>query len=182
MARRVEGTAEGLGIRPEGRAIMARAFAAAAAVRSRLDDHHPDVLHTARTALILMDDVGVTDPELLAAALVLETRDPGLVATSEALAALGPRVRSLAEAVPVPTAEGDRLLESLLATDREVTLLALAERLDHARHLHLRDRGEWEPGHALTCRAYAPLAGRTDPLLGRRFSWWCRTFQRRLTR
>lgn len=182
MAARIDATAEGLEVSAAGRELMKRAFQTALSLRSGLDDHHVDVLHTARSALILMDDLGVADADLLAAALVLETRDRALMPGAESVAALGPGVAAAVAEVPVPGEAGDGLLEALLTVPRPVALLALAERLDHARHLHLRDRAGWAPEHELTCGVYAPLAGRVDPLLSRRFSWWCRTFERRLRR
>ena len=60
----------------------------------------------------------------------------------------------------------------------------LAERLDHLRHLHLRNdlSDEWEARHAEVERAWAPFAARTDPRLVVRFDHWARTFGRRLRR
>ncbi|HSH46600.1 MAG TPA: hypothetical protein VK966_12220 [Longimicrobiales bacterium] len=179
MAARVQETAERVGVNSRGRELMAEAFALAIRHRSHLHDHHhPDFLHTARTALVLMDDAGEADPRILAAALVLETRDPALVLPEDGLRALG--LANLVEGIPTP-GRTPELLEALLALPRDQARLAVAERLDHARHLHLRDRAEWAGEHALCCQAYAPLAGRLDPVLERRFAWWCRTFARRLS-
>lgn len=177
MGARLAATAERLGVGAEGRALMAAAFDAGMEPRARagLDDHAPDYLHTARTALILMDDATVADPVSLAAALVTETRDPALRPSGSAIAALGEAVVERVRAVPDPREEGV-LLERLVAAPLPVLMLTLAERLDHARHLHLRPPEEWAPYHALTCAAHAVAAARAHPLLRRRFEWWCRTF------
>ena len=181
MAARLADTAARLGVDRDGRDLIARAFEAGMAPRidAGLDDHHPDFLHTARTALILMDDTGAADPATLAAALVTETREADLRMEEDEVRRLGEDVAALAAAVPDPAAEG--LIERLVTADPALRLVALAERLDHARHLHLRDPGEWAAYHALTCAAYAPVAGRAHPVLERRFTHWCRTFARRFT-
>src|SRR5690606_2415769 len=81
--------------------------------------------------------------------------------------------------VPLPALAGDELLERLLAAGHDARLVALAERLDHARHLHLRPAAGWRAFHTLACETYLPVALRTDPTLARRFRWWCGQFERR---
>ncbi len=181
MARRLARTARRLGLDAAGAELVLRAYRAA--MEPRLDrireDHHPDYLHPARTALILMDDAGVADPRLLAAALLTETRDPSLAATPETIAALDPDVATLVDRVPLPGNEAERLMETLLALPPGPIRLAAAERLDHARHLHLRDRAEWDPYHSVTLEVYAPVTARVDATLGARLDWWCDMFARR---
>lgn len=181
MARRLARTARRTGIDDEGRELVLRAFRAAMGPRlARIeDDHHPDFLHPARTALILMDDAGVAEAVVLAAALLVETRDPSLAVTPDAVAALGGAVAAIVARVPLPDREGERLLETLLAVPPAAVRVAAAERLDLARHLHLRDPTEWEVYHDITERVYAPVAGRVDPALGARLTWWCDMFARR---
>lgn len=156
-----------------------RAFDLGMEPRVALDDHHPDHLHPARTALILMDDAAVRDPVTLAAALVTETRDPALAIDPARVRALGTAVAAVAGDVPGPDTAAERLLESLVGASRDARLVAVAERLDHARHLHLRNRAEWQEYHATTCSAYAPVADRTHPALAGRMAWWCTTFRQR---
>lgn len=91
---------------------------------------------------------------------------------------------------PEPAGEdpdGDQVFtEALVLADTKVRRLALAERLDHLRHLHLlgpadgldRDRAVLEHRRAST--VYLPVAARTDEVLERRYQHWCRVFQRRL--
>jgi hypothetical protein len=180
MSRRLTRTATRLGVDAAGLDVMRRAFELAMAPRFRdgLEDHHPDYLHTARTALILMDDARIADPCVLAAALVTETRDESLMLDAAALVELGPAA-ALAESVPQPRLAGEGIAEGLVVAAREARLIAVAERLDHARHLHLRGREEWPAYHALTRRVYVPVAERTHPALAGRITWWCTTFETR---
>lgn len=181
MARRLDRTARRIGIGPDDRARLGNAFRAAMEPRmARIqDDHHPDYLHPARTALILTDDCRVADVPTLIAALLAETRVTDLAVPTATAQRIDTDAATILAAVPAPRDAGDRLLESLLALSPETSLVACAERLDHARHLHLRPRDEWGAYHATTCAAYAPVAGRAHPRLGERLDWWCSIFRRR---
>lgn len=181
MGRRISRTAGRLEIDQAGRDLLMRAFRAGMVPRLRasLDDHHPDYLHPARTALILMDDAGVGDAHVLAAALVTETRQASLRVEPEDLVALGPTVVGIVAGVPDPDRDGDRLLEALVSAPPAEASVAIAERLDHARHLHLRERDEWKVYHHVTCTSYGPAAQRSHPALAGRITWWCATFQER---
>ena len=180
MAARLAETAERLGVPEHDRARIASAFVAAIGIRDgiALDDHHPDYLHPARTALILMDDVAVRDPATLIAGILAETWAPRLCVPPAVVHRFDPAVRGILDGLPA-TGPAERLREDLVTTTRESRLVALAERLDHARHLHLRATDTWADYHAATCAAYAPVATRAHPLLDRRFAWWCDTFRRR---
>lgn len=180
MAARLAATAERLRIDAAGRDLLRAAYETGLAprVEAGLDDHHPDFLHTARTALILMDDAAVADPTTLAAALLTETRDPRLRVAPEAVRVLSEAVAAVLGEVPDPD-EPETLLEGLVSASDPAALVALAERLDHARHLHLRDAAEQAAYHALTRAVYAPFAARVHPVLAQRISWWCAMFERR---
>lgn len=183
MAVRLAETAERLGIDLAGRDLIGAAFDLATARRlgAGLAEHDPDFLHPARTGLILMDDAGVADAPALAAALLAESRDPELRPAPQTVRELGEEVADLVAALPDPDpVEG--LLERLVTAGPTALLIAVAERLDHARHLHLRPRAEWAAYHATTCAAYASAAARAHPTLHRRLAWWCRTFARRFLR
>lgn len=144
-----------------------------------LDDHHPDFLHPARTVLVLLLDAGVRDAVLLSAAALWESRHPALaVPVAQVARRAGAAVGRLVEAVPSPE-RGEQLLEDLVASSPDVLLLAVAEWLDHARHLHMAPREEWPSVHAITCNAYAVAARRTGPRLAGRFAFWCRRFAER---
>lgn len=183
MAARLVDAAERLGIDAAGRALISAAFVAAMRPRlsGALDDDSPEYLHPARTALILMEDAGAREPATLAAAILTETRFPALRPDPGDVDRLGDQVRGLVAAVPDPE-DDERLLETLVIAGADVRLIAVAERLDHARHLHLRPRPEWPGYHAVTCASYAPAAARSHPVLGRRLAWWCRSFRDRFLR
>ncbi len=181
MMNRVVSAAIQAGIPQRGVRSIEVALEAALAVRvARLDDDHdPAYLHPARTILILLEDVGIIDPVVLSAAALTETLDPELAAAPPDDPALEPESLELLDEVPVPARDGERLLENLVTASEAARLIALAERLDHARHLHLTDRGRWTWVHAETCEVYLPVAMRTDATLARRLRRWCDAFAER---
>ncbi|HEX6694717.1 MAG TPA: hypothetical protein VF035_08485 [Longimicrobiales bacterium] len=157
-----------------------RCLTAALAVRDAAlpDDHHVDALHPARTVLILLDDARMTDPGLLAAATLVDSNGSAFAAPSDAADA---RALALAAAIPTPqSVEADELLEALLGLHSDLLDVALAERLDHARHLHLRDSAGHAAALALEERIYLPLAERRGGLVGRRYDRWHTAFRRRI--
>ena len=178
MAERVDRTATASGVDRTGRDLIGRAIAAAMAPRLAVldDDHHPDYLHPGRTALILLDDVGLADPVVLAAASLLDTRRGDLeVGDRDATEHLSPEVTAFRSAVP--RAGSDTLLEDLLASEHDVILVALAERLDQVRHAHLwGDLSEARSVHEEACEVYMKMAERTHARLAARFTHWGRAF------
>jgi hypothetical protein len=186
MASSVARTARSFGVEAAGVALLSRAHALAMGPRVRAlgdDDHHPLYLHPGRTVLILLRDVGVTDPVVLAAAALTESEDVafriGLAAVREAA---GDAVAELVRAVPLPG--GETLAEALVTAEEPVRLVALAERLDHARHGHLREAdAAWRRAlHDEVGAVYLPVAERTDPRLAQRYRHWWRVFATRLER
>lgn len=179
MAARLRAAALDAGMAPGDVAIVERAFALGLRGRRDLDAEHPDLLHGGRTALILLNDADVRDPVALAGGALLDTRTPARMPRREMVEAeLGGEVAALLRSVPMPEA-GDELLEALVTAPPVARLVALAERLDHARHLHLRGTEEWAAAYHATCDVYLPVAARTHPVLARRFRWWCGMFARR---
>lgn len=176
MAERLTKTARDLGIAETGIGRIVAAYETAMRPRERyLDsDHHPDFLHPGRTALILMLDTELRDPVQLAAGALLETWRPELAA-----ATVDDEVRALLAEIPSLARDGELLAEALLLADPAVCTIALAERLDQVRHLHLRPLEEWEALHHETEEIYLPIALRTEPTMARRYRWWCRTFRER---
>lgn len=176
FAGRLETTAHRAGIDEAGVARILAAYRSAMQRRERVleDEHHPDYLRPGRTTLILLDDVGLRDPVLLAAGALLESRRPELAATGT-----DDEIRGLVEAIPTPARAGELLLEELLLADEPLRAIALAERLDQLRHLHLYDEEWWRPMHQEAAEIYLPLASRTHPILARRYRWWCRVFEER---
>lgn len=181
MSNRVVSTAIQAGIGERGVRSIEVALDAALAVRvARLDDDHdPAYLHPGRTVLILLEDVGIVDPAVLSAAALAETLQPELAAPAPDDPALVPASLALLDEVPIPARDGERLLEHLVTASEGARLIALAERLDHARHLHLTDRSRWAAIHAETCEVYLPVAVRTDATLARRLRRWCDAFAER---
>ena len=170
MHRRIERRLERAGLPAAHARVVLDANAAALAHRMDVlgDDEHPDLLHPSRTLLILLDDCGVVDARVLEAAASVESEHPALRI---------PHRNDLAGSVPL--ADSETLLEDLVSVSDDVRSIALAERLDHARHLHLREHGSWPSFHEQACSVYRPVAHRSLPRLARRYDWWCRMFARR---
>jgi (p)ppGpp synthase/HD superfamily hydrolase len=145
------------------------------------NQRHPAYLHPGHTVLILMRDAGVLDSTLLAAAALVESEDEDLrIGLDEIRAVVGDDVAAIVDAVPLPGRA--ELTERLVVAPEGVRLVALAERLDQARHAHLREAdGVWR--RALleeVVRVYLPVAERTHAKLATRFRHWSTAFGRRL--
>lgn len=189
MGHRVLRTARTLGVGPRGQRLLAWAYEVARLHReARLDDDHdPHYLHPGRTALILMLDAEETDRVTLSAALLLESERPELIVPAARLSADAPDdldallERALALRAAVPSPGAPNLVEALVVSDPAVRLLAVAERLDHARHAHmwLEGRGDARLLEEVAA-VYGPVAARTHPRLARRFERWARGARRRL--
>ncbi|HEX7120697.1 MAG TPA: hypothetical protein VF212_18030 [Longimicrobiales bacterium] len=181
MTRRVLDAAARAGVPAPGRRSIEAALDAA--MRPRIlrldDDHDPLYLHPGRTALILLEDVGITDPAVLSAGALAETLRPDLAAEPPAESSLAPGTLDILHEVPLPQRDRDTLAERLVTASAPARLVAVAERLDHARHLHLLDRSLWTPLHRETREVYLPVADRTDPTLTRRLLRWCTAFAER---
>jgi (p)ppGpp synthase/HD superfamily hydrolase len=164
---------------PADLACIRAAVTAALRVRDETiaSDHDPRYLHPARTVLILLADVACRDADVLAAAAFVESL-PGPAPRADA-AALTTRARALFTAVPLPDNAGDELLEQLVTAEPAVTCIAVAERLDHARHLHLMSDVPAASFHASIEAVYLPVAQRACPPLARRLERWARAFARR---
>lgn len=185
MAASVVRAARTLGVPSDGIPVLSRAHALAMEPRVRAfhDDHHPLFLHPGRSVLILLRDAGCLGTLVLAAAAVAESQDGELrVATERVEEVLGARVAEMAAAVP-PSGD-EALAEKLVTASTEVRLAALAERLDHLRHAHLREAdARWRRLALEEAEAvYRPLAHRTHARLAQRYDHWCRTFARRVER
>jgi hypothetical protein len=182
MAASVVSAAAGRGLGPDALDLLRRAYALAMAPRVRTieDDHDPAYLHPGRTVLLLLQDVGRVPVEALCAAAVHETEHTAL--RLEAVRSeLGDAIADVVAELPFPGDE--RLLEHLVSLEEGPLLAALAERLDHLRHAHLRDDPDWWARiHAEAEAVWLPVAERTHPRLADRYRHWQRTFERRLDR
>jgi hypothetical protein len=194
MARRLTVTAWRAGVSEPGARALERSFLAAIDMRAAViaDPEHHTFLHPARTALILLDDAGVTDAAALAASPLVESFEHALRPSAAALASiLDERAGALFAEVPLPPCrpDGDAdalLLEQLVTAGRAACLVALAEQLDQARHLHLRMRGHAPVSAAdaavflrRATAVYLPVAARTHPRLAARLDRWAGAFARR---
>jgi (p)ppGpp synthase/HD superfamily hydrolase len=145
------------------------------------DVFHPELLHPARTALILIEDAGCTDDVLLTAGALVDSEYGGMqLSDREIREAFGDRVADLVAAVPRPGEIREGLLEELVTAPHDVGLIAVAERLDHARHLHFRDDAHWRPFFVQVADAYLPFAGRVSGPLETRLARWSGAFEKRL--
>ena len=178
MADRVDRIAAGAGVDRLGRDLIGKAIEAAMSPRLAAidDDHDPDYLHPGRTAVVLLDDVGMADSVALAAACLLDTRRDRLeLSDREVTEHVSPAVTAFRSAVP--RSGSVTLLEDLLASEPNVALVALAERLDQVRHAHLwGDLSEARAAHQEVAEVYLKMAERAHARLAARYSSWCRAF------
>lgn len=195
MLRRVEATARSLGVSSSGRWLLGHAARLALERRRRLldDDHDPHYLHAPRSALVLLLDTGELNALLPAAAALAESeRDDLRVPDADVLEGSPPDQRAAVERVLSLRAEldppaGTDLLEHLVGSEEAVRRVALAERLDHIRHVHMVS-DEQPVAERLTAalheveRVWLPVAERTHARLARRFRHWALATRRRLAR
>lgn len=147
------------------------------------DDHHPAYLHPGRTALVLLRDVGDVDPTVLSVGVLHESGDAPLRVPEEQIAeVLGPSLAVAVASIPLPGDE--RLIERLVDLEPGIVLAALAERLDHVRHLHVREDlvDRWTDVYREVEHAWLPLATRVHPVLARRYAHWTRRFAERIAK
>ncbi len=179
MAASLARTLRSRGMDSEGLSLLGSAHALAMQPRLRLlhDDRHPVLLHPGHTVLVLVHDVDLEDARLLAAAAATESEDDELRVPLESVRAhLGDEVAAVVAAVP--RARSETLAEELVTAPREVRLIALAERLDHLRHAHMRSDVHWGwTAHRQATQVYLPVAERTDGRLAGRYRYWCRKFE-----
>lgn len=141
------------------------------------DDHDPRCLAPARTVRILLADTSCRDVDALAAAPFVDSVDSFSADTT----VLTARARELLGSVPLPTSrDDDTLLERLVSAPPAAGVVAIAERLDQVRHMHMRPDLPWEAMLASVRSAYIPAARRLEPQLERRLARWADAFDRRL--
>jgi hypothetical protein len=183
MARSLAAAARSRGASEEDLPALGLAFTLA--MRPRLkaldDDHHPAYLHPGRSPLILLRDVGAVDVSVLMVASLHESLDDHLRASAESVESeLGGAALRAVESIPRPGDE--RLVERLLTLGPGLSLAALAERLDHLRHLHVREdlMHLWADTHDEVLEAWLPFARRAHPRLATRYAHWARMFVKRI--
>ena len=154
-----------------------------AAMQPRLDYFsdvfHHDMLHPARTALILIEQAGCRSGVQIAAGELTETLFEAVRIPEAVVRSVSEMVWQTVQSVPNPLDDGEALIEKLVTADRKVARVAIAERLDHARHLHMRDRSTWRPFFEQVLTVYLPVAQRVDEHLFARFERWANSFERK---
>ena len=183
MARSLRAALRARGATTDEQSAVERVFALAMQPRIAAleDDHHPAWLHPGRSALILLHDVAHVDPIVLIIAALHESVDASLQVPAEQIQdAVGGSAWQALQSIPMPGSE--KLVERLLLLGPGLAMAALAERLDHLRHLHLREDliDYWADTHVEVSEAWLPFAARTDATLTRRYAHWVRTFAKRM--
>lgn len=139
------------------------------------DSHDPHLLHPGRTVLILLQDVGIVDPGLLAMGALGESRIPELRVPGEEWEEALPTLKQLRRLEDLEAAPLLDLREELRKASDEVALIWLSERLDHLRHCHLlSDAGMRARMASRAMELELPASRQLHPGLARRLSWWCR--------
>ena len=183
MARSLSAAASAQGCDADEVRALAAAFEVAMGPRVETldDDHHPTYLHPGRGPLILLQDVGDVDVSVLVVTTLHESQDFYLKPHSDVVEErVGAAALTAAGSIPCPGDE--RLVERLLGLGPGLSLAALAERLDHIRHLHVREDlvHHWAPTYREVLEAWLPFAERTHPKLARRYAHWARIFAKRI--
>jgi len=180
MARRLGRTAKTAGLDEPDCARLVAAFTRVMERREAeiTEAGHPEYLHPARTALILLDDAHVTNGSALLAAIAYDSVRPELTLPDAEVQELG-GVASVAalHQLPAPGLDDGVLLETLVVADPDLLNVALAERLDHARHLHLSKASDWSEFHHQIVTVFMPAARRGHPMLARRIGRWAEAFE-----
>lgn len=107
------------------------------------DDGAPYIVHPLRTALVLAEELGVTEPDALCAAVLHDVLEDDKSLTAEDLGGdFGPRVARMVGTLTKPTkAEGSReevnreYFPRVARADLATRLVKLADRLDNTRDL-----------------------------------------------
>ena len=183
MATRLYNTAMNAGMSGPDAGVLVDCYRFAIDRRGRVfaDPHHPDLLHPARSALILMDDMSVRDRACLAAAILHDSERADLdsnVRDVERLAGL--EAARLTAQFPPPGLDLHDLMEQLVVCEPDALAATLAERLDHVRHLHFGPHDRWRTAHRRAVEVLLPVARRCHPRLAQRYQAWCDAFARRL--
>jgi hypothetical protein len=181
MARRLERAARGAGLGSNAprlaglfRAILEQR------VRAFPDLHHPDFLHPGRTVLILLEDLRNRNPDVLLAAPLHDSERPDLdLPVDIALNHAGPHAVALTRTLRDGPPLRQERLEWLVQLESDALLVTLAERFDHARHLHLAPPARWREFHCRFGQTDLLAASRSDPRLAARMRWWHDSFARR---
>ena len=186
MAERVVRTAVEAGCTPTQCALLAEAHQQAMERRNELceDDHDARYLHSGRSALVLLLDVGLTPVSAPVLAMMLDSEDDRFEVPAASWGAWSKEVPEALDLYAELRERGDVPLEErLISASTTARVAALCERLDHLRHAHLwPDVDARRAAHREAETLYLGLAEHTHPALARRYRWWVRTFGARHVR
>jgi guanosine-3',5'-bis(diphosphate) 3'-pyrophosphohydrolase len=150
--------------------LRAIAFAAHKHRDQRRKDHRasPYVNHPVAVALLLVEVAGVTDAEVLAAALLHDTLEDTATTSQEIKAVFGPRVRSLVEEVTddktLLKAERKRLqVEHAHGLSDDAALIKLADKIANVRDVTHAPPAHWSLGRRQEYLDWADAAVRACP-------------------
>ncbi len=164
---------------PQGRALVREALRIAARIHEGQvrDEGTPYLDHPIRVARTLVRDLGVADPEVLAAAVLHVTLDDAAanghdLAEGDLARELSPRVASLVRLLTKEPADAagkaardDAYFARLAEGPREAVLVKLADRLDNVRSLLACPSPEKRSAYAReTHDRFLPLARRAGAL------------------
>ena len=157
---------------------VAYELAAQAHAGQRRFEGSPYVVHPLRVALILAEERGMTDPELLATALLHDVLEDSSVTFGQLRDVVGEQVAEWVRALSKPPADQQAkaardaaYFSALLEAPREVRLVKLADRLDNLRFAHLRQDPTWSRAYREETRRWLlPLGERTDRWFARQLA------------
>lgn len=156
--------------------LVQRAYALARRVHAdhTRDEGTPYILHPLRVALILAEECHISDPEVIAAALLHDViEDSASLTAAELEREFGARVARMValltrETVP-PEHKAQRdeaYYARIAAADADTRRLKCADRLDNLRHIHLSpEPGKAERYKQQTRQHELLIARETDPYL-----------------
>ena len=166
-------------------------FAEAAHQGQVRDEGTPFIEHPARVAVLLWEELGVRDVDLLIAALNHDSiEDNEVIDRSLVASAFGERVAQLVSDVtkkpagPAGREARDReYLDHLREIPKESRLLKLADRIDNLRSIPKSNDEAKKRRYLLVSRAeFLPLAAATDPVAHGLLAEACDAIERSLAR
>lgn len=167
------------------RLAAAYAFAAERHAGQTRPAGEPYTRHLLEAAEILATELDVTDPDLLAAALLHDVVEDTPTSSAEVAEHFGARVADLvAHVTKAPAAAGEdrtvarhRYLEGLRNLPADALLLKLADRYSNVQRLHTHPRPAKQRAYYAETRRYLVPLSSVDPRLAALFADWEVTYQ-----
>jgi len=136
MRERIAGSFDG-----EGRTLVGKAYDLAEEIHAKhtRDNGDPYLVHPCRVALILIEEFGTKDADLVAAALLHDVLEMSEMSESELSEMFNPETARLVSAVSKPRQRSgdweDGYYSGIRSAGREAQILKFADRLDNIRDL-----------------------------------------------